>query len=303
MKTPAIAVFTKNRTNPAYAGARLGADRVAARLGGQTRHYVPEVPDDLEGQRALVEQCLAEPPDAAVFVPVHQTGMDPWIRRLREAGVPLVSMVSPIHAVRPVTYVHSDDHALARAVTEHVVNRLGGRGRVLLLEGIPSSATSGERQRGIASALASHPGIEVVASVRGDYQRDIACRAVAQVLAQGLRFEAVIAANDTMALGALDALEAAGLDAPLPLLAGVNAIPEAIAAIKAGRLFATVDFDAMKMACIATEAALRHLRGEAVPQDITLPVQVVDAANCAPWDLPYAERALPDWDTVMRSCA
>jgi ribose transport system substrate-binding protein len=57
--SPTIAVFTKNRTNPAYEAARLGADRTAARLGGRTIHYVPEKPDDIEQQIALIGQAVA----------------------------------------------------------------------------------------------------------------------------------------------------------------------------------------------------------------------------------------------------
>jgi ribose transport system substrate-binding protein len=76
---------------------------------------------------------------------------------------------------------------------------------------------------------------------------------------------------------------------------GVNALFDAIAAIKAGRMLASADFDAMKIACIATEAALRHLRGERVPHEILLPVQIVDASNCAAWDVPIEERSCPEW--------
>ena len=67
---PRIAVFTKNRTNPAYEAARLGADRVAARLGATTVHYVPEQPDNVVEQIALIGRAIAERPDAVVFTPV-----------------------------------------------------------------------------------------------------------------------------------------------------------------------------------------------------------------------------------------
>ena len=82
-------------------------------------------------------------------------------------------------------------------------------------------------------------------------------------------------------------------------MVGVNAIPEAVAAIAAGRMLATADFDAMKMSEIATEAAIRHLRGEAVPPEIILPVQVVDAQNCAAWNAPFSARPSPRWDQIV----
>jgi ribose transport system substrate-binding protein len=81
---------------------------------------------------------------------------------------------------------------------------------------------------------------------------------------------------------------------------GVNAIPEAVAAIAAGRMLATADFDAMKMSELATEAAIRHLRGEAVPPEIILPVQVVDAQNCTAWNAPFSARPSPRWGEIVR---
>jgi ribose transport system substrate-binding protein len=81
---------------------------------------------------------------------------------------------------------------------------------------------------------------------------------------------------------------------------GVNALPAAITAIKCGKLLATVDFDALKIACIAAEAAIRHLRGQPVPNEIELPVQIVDAANCQPWDRPLEERECPRWEDVVK---
>jgi ribose transport system substrate-binding protein len=80
---------------------------------------------------------------------------------------------------------------------------------------------------------------------------------------------------------------------------GVNAIPDAIAAIKSGKLLATVDFDAMAFSSIATEAAIRHLRGERVPAEIILPVRIVDATNYLPWDRPLEARECPRWEDAV----
>jgi ribose transport system substrate-binding protein len=80
----------------------------------------------------------------------------------------------------------------------------------------------------------------------------------------------------------------------IPLVA-VNATPEGVQAIKSGDLLASASFDAMKMACLAVEAAVRVLSGEKVPAEILLPVEVVDRSNCGAWDLPYAQRPLSEW--------
>ena len=82
-----LAVFTKNRVNPAYAAARLAADRVAAEAGGRTVHYVPETPDDVGQQKALVGEALAHRPDAVVFVPTDDSAMVEDVRRFETAGI------------------------------------------------------------------------------------------------------------------------------------------------------------------------------------------------------------------------
>ena len=296
MAGPTIAVFTKNRTNAAYEGARLGADRVAAAHGARTVHYVPETPDDVAQQIELIGRAIATRPDAIMLVPVHETAVNAAILDINAAGIPLFNLIVPTTAGERVTFVGSDDTALATSITRYLAKHLGETGRIVVLEGSPASPTSAKRLEGILAGVAMSPHLTVTASVRGDYQRPPARDAMTALLAAGTEFDSVIAANDAMALGVLDALEAKGLKRPV---VGVNAIPEAITAIREGRLLATADFDAMKMACIATEAAVRHLRGERVPPSIMLPVQVVDASNCAAWDRPYAERACPVWESVV----
>jgi ribose transport system substrate-binding protein len=293
---PTIAVFTKNRTNAAYEGARLGADRVAAAYGARTEHYVPETPDDVAQQIELIGRAVAARPDAIVLVPVHETAVNAAILEINAARIPLFNLIVPTTAGERITFVGSDDTSLATSITRYLAGHLGETGRIVVLEGSPASPTSGKRLAGIRAGVAMSARLAVVASVRGDYQRTAAREAMAALLAGGTEFDGVIAANDAMALGVLDVLDAQGLSRPV---VGINAIPEAITAIREGRMLATADFDAMKMACVATEAAVRHLRGERVPPSITLPVQIVDASNCAAWDRPYAERACPSWDSVV----
>jgi ribose transport system substrate-binding protein len=293
---PLIAVFTKNRTNPAYTAARLGADRVAARLGARVAHYVPNKPDDVAEQRALVERAIAERPDAAVFVPVHATAMGDSVRKLNAAGIPTVNFLNRLAEGRFVTYVGSDDYRLARDIAAYLFKHIGSKGNIVILEGVPAAVTSQERLRGFRDAARDSPGIRIAASRAGDYQRETARRVMAELLAQLSQLDGILSANDVMSLGAIEALAAAGRRIPL---VGVNAIPEAIAAIKSERLLATVDFDAMHISSIATEAAIRHLRGERVPAEIILPVRIVDAANYQAWDRPFEERECPGWEDVV----
>jgi ribose transport system substrate-binding protein len=297
--SPTIAVFTKNRTNPAYEAARLGADRTAARLGGRTMHYVPEKPDDIEQQIALIGQAIAAKPDAVVFVPVDVTAVNGAILQFDGARIPLFNIITRTTAGRRVSFIGSDDRALASNIARYLFRKLGGEGTIIIVEGTPASATSTDRLKGFHDALGEHPDIKVRCSIHGDYQRDTARKAFHDVHRQWPGVDGILCANDAMALGVLDALAAHPSRGTPPRVVGVNAIPEAVAAIAAGRMLATADFDAMKMSEVATEAANRHLRGEAVPPEIILPVQVVDAQNCAAWNAPFAARPSPRWDEIV----
>jgi ribose transport system substrate-binding protein len=294
--SPRIAVFTKNRTNPAYEAARIGADRTATRLGAVTSHHVPGQPDSVPEQIALIERAIAERPDAVVFVPVHETAVNDAILGFDAARIPLFNLITRTTIGQRVCFVGSDDHALAVRIARYLFAKLSGRGQIVIVEGTPASATSRERLDGFHDALAECPEIEVRLSLRGEYQRDVARAAAADAIDQLRSAAAILCANDAMALGVLDALEAGAGDTPL--VVGVNAIPEAISAIAAGRMLATASFDAMSMSAIATEAAVRHLRGEMVPREIILPVQVVDATNYSAWNLPFEARTCPGWEEV-----
>src|SRR5262249_51358056 len=152
-------------------------------------------------------------------------------------------------------FVGSDDRALARDIARYLFAKLGGRGEIAIVEGTPASATSHERLAGVPQGVAGYPGITVRASLCGEYQPEVAHAAFLGAAEKLRAVDAFLCANDAMALGVLDALQDA--DDRKPLVAGVNAVPEAIAAINAGRMLATASFDAMAMSAIATEAALR----------------------------------------------
>ena len=295
MKT--LAMFTKNRENPAYAAARLGAERVAARLGARVTQYVPVVPDHADEQQALVDQAIITKPDAVLFVATDAEAMIPSIEKLNAAGIPVFSFVNRLLGGQWVSHAGSDDVALAKNIANYLFLNIKQQGRVLVLAGTPGSMSGRDRMTGFAAAFATHARITRVADVPGEFLQSAARREMARVLDSGVEFDAILAANDAMALGAIEAIEAAGK--PLVPVVGVNAVPDAIAAIKSGKLLATASFDAMKMACLAAEAALRYLNGESVPREIMLPVEIVERANCAAWDMPFESRALPEWDAIV----
>jgi ribose transport system substrate-binding protein len=294
-----IAVFTKNRINPAYAAARLGAERVAARFAATVTHYVPQQPDDAAEQTAQVEAALLARPEAIVITPVHPQRIDAVLKKAAAAGIPVFGFISDLQAQPWRSFVGSDDRKLGEALATAVFGHLGGEGAVVFVQGSFDSKTAVDRAAGFADAAARFPGIRVAASCGGRYDFEASRVAVSDLLPRLPEIDAIIAANDMMALGAIAALRAAGR---MALVAGINAIPEAVKAIRRGEMIATADFNAMNLAAIATECALRHLGGENVPRRVMLPVQIVDAGNALLWDAPFEDRPQITWaDAVAGS--
>jgi ribose transport system substrate-binding protein len=293
-----LVALTKNKKNPAYIGARLGADRVAARHGCVLTHAVPDTPDDIDEQHALLRAAHAERPDAVLIVPAHATALNATLESMQADGIRVFSFVGRPEGITPTCHVGSDDRALARGIADYLLDRLAPNAAVAMIDGHPDSITTPPRIAGFRDALRSRTGVTAAGSRCGYYLRDGGYAAMSELLADSPKIDGVLAANDFMALGALDAMRESGRKLPI---VGINATPEGVAAIKSTDLFASASFDAMKMACLATEAAVRALAGESVPGEIILPVEIVDRTNFAAWDLPYAERALPDWRAYIKS--
>lgn len=290
-----LAVVTKNKDNPAYAGARLGVDRLAARYGSTVRHYVPDTPDSIDEQRGLIEAAIADRPDAIALVPAHATALDETLRKAEAAGVPLFGFVNPLANIKCVTFAGSDDRALGEAIAERLFDHIGGGAEIVIMEGSPNAPTAIARHEGFRTVLHRRPAVRELAAGRGEFHREPARLAMAALLDAHPRIDGVLVANDLMAMGVIDALRAAERTIPI---VSVNATPDGVAAIKRGDMLATAAFDAMRMACTAVHAAHRHLSGQPVPAQIILPVEIVDAQNCARWDRDYPDRPLPEWDEV-----
>jgi len=291
-----IAVFTKNSTNPAYEAFRIAANKIAATTGTQVVHFVPKQPDNVDEQKAMVDQLLKAPPDVVVFIPVDDVAMVDSVKKLNEAGIPIVLVSNPLPG-HFVTYVGADDLEIGYREARYLFEKLGGKGKVVIIEGTPAAPTNRERLRGYQRAIAEHPAIEVLASGVGNYQQPDAKRLMAKFLAEHPQIDAVLSANDSMALGALEALKAANRSA---VVIGINGILPAVRQIEAGAMLASVDFNMFKIGCAATRAAVRQLKHETLPEKVILPADVIDKSNYQAWLVPVEQRSCPEWREITR---
>jgi ribose transport system substrate-binding protein len=291
-----IAVFTKNLTNPAYEAFRIAADQIARTTGARVVHFVPKQPDNVDEQKAMVEQVLKDKPDAVIFIPVDDVAMIDSVKKLNEANIPVVLVSNPLPGSF-VTYVGADDFEIGYREARYLFDTLGGKGKIVVIEGTPAAPTNRERVRGYKRAFAEYPGIEVLASGVGNYQQPDAKRVMAQFLRDHPQIDAVLSANDGMALGVLEALKEANRTS---VVIGVNGILPAVKQIETGKILATVDFNMFKIGCVATRAAVRHLRREPLPDKVMLPAEIIDKTNYKAWLVPVDQRSCPEWNEVVR---
>jgi ribose transport system substrate-binding protein len=291
-----IAVFTKNSTNPAYEAFRIAADQIARSTGARVLHFVPKQPDNVDEQKAMVEQVLKERPDAVIFIPVDDVAMVDSVKKLNDAKIPVVLVSNPLPGSF-VTYVGADDFEIGYREARYLFEHLGAKGKIVVIEGTPAAPTNRERVRGYQRAFAEFPGIEVLGSGIGNYQQPDAKRVMEKFLREHPQIDAVLSANDGMALGVLEALKDAKRTS---VVIGINGILPAVKQIETGAILASVDFNMFKIGCVATRAAVRHLKREPLPEKVILPAEIIDKTNYKAWLVPVDQRSCPEWTDVVR---
>ena len=293
-----IVVFTKNVTNPFWKAVRVGADKAAKALGVEIEHAAPTKPDNIEEQTRLVEDWIVKKPDAFVFVPVDYKALVPAIEKVNKAGIPVINFNNRMAGGESVTYIGSDDETIGYEISKHLFKAMGGKGKVIHIDGVPAAITAQNRKKGFERALKETPGVELLASQPGNYRRLPAVQVFENLMQRFPVIDGVFCANDDMAVGVAEALVAAGRGGKTAVV-GIDAIPDGAAAILKGQMLASADFSGHDQGFLAVTAAAKYLRGEKIPKEIALPVVIVDKTNARGWTVPVEEKAVPDWDKVV----
>jgi ribose transport system substrate-binding protein len=295
-----LTLFIRNLVNPVWTYAGLGADRAAKEIGGVTIvHATPTKSDDIEEQIRLLEEAIAQKPDGLVFSPVDFKALVPAVQKVIDAKIPVIVYVNDMPDLRgAVTYIGAEDQTLQYLVAKYLFATLGGKGKIVYLEGTPRAATTLPRKNGLDRSLKEFPGIELLASQSGYYQRHPALQAMQSLLPRFPVIDAVVCANDEMAIGAVEALTAAGR-AGKTLVVGTDCIPDATALIRDGKILASADFSPHDQAYLAVIAMVKHLHNESIPPRIIMPVKIATKLNIASWLMPVDRRPPPVWVEVL----
>ena len=290
-----VAVFTKNQTNPFFNNVRVGAENAAKQLGAKIIQYVPTKPDSIPEQMSQVEDVIVKKPDAIVFTPVDYKALIPGVEKMNAAGIPVINVTDHMAGGTIVSFVGIDDYKVGRATAEALMKALGGKGNVVIIEGVKGSLSNQDRTRGLTDVTKSYPNVRLLATQAGNFQRLNALQVMENLMQSFPQIDGVMAANDAMAIGAIEALDAANRKA---IVVGINGTKEAVDAVKAGKLLASGQADPFMQGCLATMMAIRHLRHQPIVAEMFLPPSVIDASNYKEFDMPVEARSCPKWEAV-----
>jgi inositol transport system substrate-binding protein len=231
-----------------------------------------------ERQVQQVESFIAQRVDAIILNPCEVEASSPAVDKAVAAGIPIVNVNSETRSA-PTAFIGSRDEESARLAMEFIARRLNGQGNVVMMHGFMGQAAQIKRDQGAREILAKHPGLKLLADQTAEWDRAKAMTLMENwIQAHGPKIQAVFAHNDEMGLGAVLALEQAKRKDKV-IVASVDAIADALRAVKDGRLDATVFQDAKGQAGTALETAIRIIRKESYEKQVFIPFQLVTREN------------------------
>jgi ribose transport system substrate-binding protein len=276
-----VALVLKTLNHPFFVDMRRGAQEAADRLNVDLQVQAAEREIDVDKQMQIVENLLQTGIDVLAITPSGSREIVSALVKATSANVPIVIVDTRLDAkaaaaagVRTETFIGSDNYEGGKVAGEYVVKVTGGKARVGILEGIPGHETGDSRLRGFRDAVAAAPGITIAASQPANWERDQGFNVFQNMLQAHADIDTVFAANDLMALGAVEAIAAAGRTGSIRVV-GFDALDDAKKAIEAGAMEASVAQFPYEMGKAAVESAVKILAGEKLPSDIMVKLEMV----------------------------
>ncbi|MCO1574812.1 sugar ABC transporter substrate-binding protein [Crossiella sp. SN42] len=276
---PKICLVMKSLANEFFKNMKKGAEDYVAGQGGikLTASGIPNE-TDVDGQVAEVEKCVTQKVDAIVLAPADSTALIASVKKAVDAGIKVVNIDVELEAGAlrqanlDVPFVGPDNREGARLAGVELAKVLGPRSKVIILEGIPGAANGELRVKGFKDAIQENQ-LVLVASRTANWETDQAHSVLGALLTANADVKGVLAANDSMALGAVKAIEEAGLGGKVKV-ASFDNIPAIKPLLQNGSVVATVEQHATSQAARGIDQAIRMVKGEKVTGWQKTPVEV-----------------------------
>ncbi len=276
-KEYSVALLGGPLDNPYWIALKDGAESMGAKLGVKVTTLGPSQEGGGVEQAAQMEDRIAAGDDAILIAARSGEGLVAATELANKAGIPVIAVDTAPTGGELVSYIRTDNVAGGMLGGEWLAQQMGGKGTVLLLEGIPGVPASDERRDGAQAALAKYPDITVITLPAG-FETAKGQSVTEDTLTAHPDLAGIFASNDMMAIGAYAAVADRDVEDQVAIV-GYDAIPAALEMIQDGRLGATVAQFPGKMGAIGLEYAVRTLQGEAVPAIVDSGTMLVTADN------------------------
>ena len=281
-----VAFVPKALNSPFWAEMQQAAEREAASQGIRLVSLAADRETDVERQYQIIENLIQQRVDAILLSPAGSQELVPAIRKANEASIPVLLLdtrIDPAAAesvgATVLTYIGSDNFEGGVVAGRYLAAKLAGQSKVAIIEGISGHETADQRRMGFLEGIAEHPGIRVVASQTANWERALAYNVAENLLQAHPEIDAIFAANDEMALGALEAADAAQRLETVSVI-GFDAIPDALDNIRTGRLLGSVAQFPGEMGRLGVMHAAALLReGTLPPKEVLTKVEIIDLRN------------------------
>jgi ribose transport system substrate-binding protein len=238
---------------------------------------------DVNRQVEIVEQMIAQKVSAIVIAPADSRALVNVCKKAQDAGIVVINIDNKLDAtvmadkLVSIPFVGPDNRKGARAVGEYLARRLQKGDKVATVDGAPTALNGVERRRGFEDAMKA-AGMTIVSSQSANWETAQASKVASAMLTAEPDLKALLCGNDSMALGAVAALREAGKGAGV-LVVGFDNISAIQELIKSGKVLATADQHADKLAVFGIEYALKMLRDKTAPADQETPVDLITAES------------------------
>ena len=274
----------KTLTNPFFIEMEKGARRAEKELGITLQVKTAAQETSIEQQIQLVEDLITAKVDAIVIAPGDSQSLVPTLKKASDAGIKVVNIDNRLDSdsmqkvgLSEVPFVGVDNDAGAYKAGKFLADKASTPVQAGILEGIRSANNARQRMEGAKRALTENKHIKLVASETANWKIDEAYQVTKSMFSKHPEIRLLFASNDMMAMGAVKYLQESGRSSVQ--VAGYDALNEAIAEIKGGRLAATVDQQAAEQGYQGVALALRLVRGEKVPAVTMIETRLVTAAE------------------------
>lgn len=267
--TVGLAISTMN--NPFFVALREGAQDEANAVG--ITLITVDAQNDAAKQIAGVENLIQKKVPVILLNPTDSDAVANVVKEAVGAGIKVISLDRAVNGAAVSSHIASDNVAGGKMAGDFLLQKLGGKGRVVELAGVPGSSVARERGAGFDSVIHGQAGVVLVADQPADFDRAKGLAVMENILQGNKAIQGVFAQNDEMALGAQRAIEEAGLRNVV--IVGFDATADAVAAVKAGKLAATIQQKPELIGKLGIDAAKQLIDGKPIDARIAVPLTLI----------------------------